>query len=124
MLTSYIAVSPNGFAHLTDLLKTFANGKLVLALEGGYNIYETAKCVTACLRVLLGEAPPEVTSFVPCDKVKELIHDVKQVHSKYWKCFREFKKPTDKPKTNEGDELAKQLEEKLHIENKKEQSEH
>ncbi len=33
-------------------------GKLVLALEGGYNVDVTGKCVAECVKVLLGEDPP------------------------------------------------------------------
>ena len=35
-----------------------AGGKIVLALEGGYNVRLTAECGTQCMRVLLGAPPP------------------------------------------------------------------
>ncbi len=36
----------------------FAGGKIVLALEGGYNVRLTAECASECMRVLLGAPPP------------------------------------------------------------------
>ena len=36
----------------------FADGKIVLALEGGYNVRLTAESATQCMRVLLGAPPP------------------------------------------------------------------
>jgi acetoin utilization deacetylase AcuC-like enzyme len=53
-------LSPAGYARLTARLKTLARGRVVLALEGGYELEAIARSATACLRVLLGdEAPPE-----------------------------------------------------------------
>ena len=51
-------VSPAGYAQMTALLSTLAGGRLVLALEGGYDLEAISKSAAACLRVLLGgEAP-------------------------------------------------------------------
>ncbi|KAJ9505546.1 hypothetical protein QJQ45_011854 [Haematococcus lacustris] len=49
-------LTPEIFGHMTALLKPVA--PLVLLLEGGYNLSATAASTEACLRVLLGEAPP------------------------------------------------------------------
>lgn len=35
----------------------FAQGKIVMALEGGYNLKSTANSVLACAKVLLKEKP-------------------------------------------------------------------
>ncbi|KAJ1565123.1 Histone deacetylase hda1, partial [Nowakowskiella sp. JEL0078] len=53
-------VTPEGYAHLTHMLKAFANGKLVLALEGGYNLDSVSKSVVECTKVLIGQAPPKL----------------------------------------------------------------
>ena len=45
-------------AFAQDRLLRFADGKVVLALEGGYNVRMTAECATQCMHVLLGAAPP------------------------------------------------------------------
>lgn len=50
---------------MTHKLLELAGGKLVLALEGGYNLESISKSYAACTSVLLGdpplEAPPEDT---------------------------------------------------------------
>ena len=51
-------VTPAGYAQMTARLATLAGGRLVLALEGGYDLEAISKSAAACLRVLLGEAPP------------------------------------------------------------------
>lgn len=52
-------VTPEGFACLTRILLSLAdeccNGRLVLVLEGGYNVQGLAKSVRAVLQELLGE---------------------------------------------------------------------
>ena len=48
-------VTPEGYAHMTSMLKSIA--PVVLVLEGGYNLRSTARSTEACLRVLLGEQP-------------------------------------------------------------------
>jgi histone deacetylase 6 len=50
---------------MTARLATLAQGRLVLALEGGYDLEAISKSAAACLRVLLGEAPPAIESGVP-----------------------------------------------------------
>ena len=51
-------VSPAGYAQLTRQLMSLANGKIVLALEGGYSLSATAISAAACMESLLG-VPPE-----------------------------------------------------------------
>jgi len=50
-------LSPAGYATMTERLRKLADGRLVLALEGGYNLDAIARSAEACLRVLLGEDP-------------------------------------------------------------------
>ena len=47
-------VTPNGYAKMTSILKRFAGGKVVLALEGGYNLQVIRDCAVECSKVLLG----------------------------------------------------------------------
>jgi histone deacetylase 6 len=42
---------------MTARLAMLAGGRIVLALEGGYDLEAIARSAAACLRVLLGEAP-------------------------------------------------------------------
>jgi len=50
-----MSVSPRGYAHMTRRLLTLAQGKAVLALEGGYNVGATAAAAAACAEVLLSD---------------------------------------------------------------------
>jgi histone deacetylase 4/5 len=58
-------ITPYGYSHLTHKLLELAGGKIVLALEGGYNLESISKSYAACTSVLLGDppmaAPPEDT---------------------------------------------------------------
>lgn len=49
------AVSPETFGHLVQMLKPLAQGKMILALEGGYNLTTTSYAMTICTKVLLGD---------------------------------------------------------------------
>jgi histone deacetylase 6 len=54
-------VTSNGYAHMTRKLLELAQGKMVVALEGGYNEEMTAMCAEAVIRVMLGEAPRDLS---------------------------------------------------------------
>ena len=46
-----MSLSPELFGHLTERMARLAKGKLVLALEGGYNLRMTAECARHCMQV-------------------------------------------------------------------------
>jgi acetoin utilization deacetylase AcuC-like enzyme/deoxyinosine 3'endonuclease (endonuclease V) len=50
-------ISPAGFGYMTALLLGLARGKLVLALEGGYNLSSISHSMEACTAALLGDPP-------------------------------------------------------------------
>ncbi|HKF44994.1 MAG TPA: histone deacetylase, partial [Thermoanaerobaculia bacterium] len=54
-LLGEMRVSPAGFAAMTSRLRKLAGGRVVLALEGGYNLEAISASAAACLRVLLGD---------------------------------------------------------------------
>lgn len=60
-------VSPAGFAAMAASLLTLAGGKMVMALEGGYNVDMTAACAAACVETLLGAdaAAPDAAESAP-----------------------------------------------------------
>jgi len=47
-------ITPAGFSHMTHKLSSLADGKLMLVLEGGYNVRSIAASASACAGVLLG----------------------------------------------------------------------
>lgn len=82
-------VSPAGYAHMTHLLSVLANGKLVLALEGGYNVEAIAKSAHACVEVLVGDEPRHLALDAASSSATNIIHDVKLVQATHWKCMGE-----------------------------------
>ncbi|MFN2387553.1 MAG: histone deacetylase [Thermoanaerobaculia bacterium] len=54
-LLGSMRITPGGYARLTSRLRGLARGKIVLALEGGYNLDAISRSAAACVRVLLGE---------------------------------------------------------------------
>lgn len=78
-------VTPQGFAMMTYLLKSLANGKLMLALEGGYNVEAVARSSEACMKVLLGEAVPRLPQpMPPSHTCLSIVERVIQVQSEFW----------------------------------------
>ena len=46
-------VTPDGYSHLTSELMSLADGKVVVVLEGGYNVASIKYCMEACVATLL-----------------------------------------------------------------------
>ncbi|KAI8327905.1 hypothetical protein EDC96DRAFT_612626 [Choanephora cucurbitarum] len=79
-------VTPAGYGQMTHMLKGLANGKLLIALEGGYDLNSIAVSALACMNVLLGDAPDMIDSnLVPKKECIETIETVRNVQQKYWK---------------------------------------
>ncbi|KAL4246025.1 hypothetical protein ABKN59_008832 [Abortiporus biennis] len=78
-------VSPAGYAHMTHMLSALAGGRLVVALEGGYNLDAISASALAVTRVLLGEAPPELPPMVASQIATETVWQVALEQSKHWK---------------------------------------
>ena len=51
---------------MTNLLRGLAGGRVIVALEGGYNLRSISSSMEAVLRVLLGEAPTEKVYIYIC----------------------------------------------------------
>ncbi|KAH8116654.1 histone deacetylase clr3 [Phellopilus nigrolimitatus] len=78
-------VTPSGYAHMTHMLSTLAGGKLVVALEGGYNVESISKSALAVTRVLLGDAPPELKPLVANETGTETVWAAAAYQSRHWK---------------------------------------
>ena len=48
-------VNPETFGHLILMLKPLAEGRVILILEGGFNVITTSLCMTICTKALLGD---------------------------------------------------------------------
>ncbi|KAF8973205.1 histone deacetylase complex protein [Flammula alnicola] len=78
-------VSPAGYAHMTHMLSGLAGGRLVVALEGGYNLNSISNSALAVTRVLLGQAPDELPPLTANEAATETVWLVAREQSKYWK---------------------------------------
>lgn len=77
-------VSPAGYAGMTKRLLTVAGGRVVLALEGGYNLDAIARSAAACLRVLLGDEPPRLPPEEPGRTGRAVLDAVIAVQKNFW----------------------------------------
>ncbi|KAF9129704.1 Histone deacetylase hda1 [Mortierella sp. 14UC] len=94
-------VSPAAYGHMTHMLKSLAGGKIVLALEGGYNLESIAVSGLACTKALLSDPIPALGSIIPNPVCIQTIHEVMEVQSRYWKGITPmFIDPTEEK--NEG----------------------
>ncbi|XP_032186465.1 histone deacetylase 6 isoform X3 [Mustela erminea] len=85
-------VSPEGYAHLTHLLMGLANGRIILILEGGYNLTSISESMAACTRSLLGDPPPLLTlSRPPLSGALASITETTHIHRRYWRSLRVMK---------------------------------
>ncbi|KAI0690095.1 histone deacetylase complex protein [Cytidiella melzeri] len=78
-------VTPEGYAHMTHMLSGLANGKLVVALEGGYSLDAISTSSLAVAKVLLGEAPPQLEPMIASVEATETVFQVAMHQSQWWK---------------------------------------
>lgn len=82
-------VTPNGYAQMTHELAALANGRLVVALEGGYNLDSIERSALSVTNVLLGEAPQPVREGTTCSvPAHQAIRQVELIQAKYWKSIQ------------------------------------
>ncbi|KAL3852511.1 hypothetical protein ACJMK2_016140 [Sinanodonta woodiana] len=73
---------------MTHMLSSLANGKVVLVLEGGYNLVSISNCMAACTSVLLGDPCPHWAYKPPKEGAVNSIQNVIGTHKKYWKSLK------------------------------------
>ncbi|RNF01212.1 putative histone deacetylase [Trypanosoma rangeli] len=87
-LLGSMRLSPSGYYILTKALAALCP-RLVVALEGGYNLSNVARCSEAVMRALLEGSG---TTPLPCSRMlwsqtEELVQQVRRTHAGYWRCF-------------------------------------
>ncbi|XP_077437825.1 protein deacetylase HDAC6 isoform X4 [Vanacampus margaritifer] len=83
-------VTPEGYAHLTRMLMSLACGRVLLILEGGYNLTSISDSMAMCTSVLLGDPPPSLATPLPPPHhaAVAVINEVIRHHASYWKSLR------------------------------------
>uniref|UniRef100_A0A671XGB8 Protein deacetylase HDAC6 n=1 Tax=Sparus aurata TaxID=8175 RepID=A0A671XGB8_SPAAU len=83
-------VTPEGYAHLTHLLMSLAGGRVLLILEGGYNLTSISDSMAMCTSVLLGDSPPSLMTPLPPPHRSAVatINEVIRQHAPYWRSLR------------------------------------
>lgn len=82
------------------LLSGLAEGRIVLALEGGFNLTTISYCMTLCAKALLGDLlPPLEPQLVPNKSAVQTTNGVIRTHSRYWLalCFKLASSQTTTP---------------------------
>ncbi|KAL5726042.1 histone deacetylase [Ranunculus cassubicifolius] len=78
-------VTPAGYARMTQLLTTLSSGKLLVILEGGYNLRSISSSATSVINVLLGDNPgKEMDRVVPTKAGLQTVMEVLQIQMEYW----------------------------------------
>jgi histone deacetylase 6 len=80
-------VTPAGYAQMTARLTALASGRVVLALEGGYDLDAIARSAAACLRVLLGETPPASPPGEPGPGARRVLDAAVRALRPFWQTF-------------------------------------
>ena len=84
-------VTPVGYAHMTAMLQTLASGRIVVALEGGYNLQIIAASAQAVVRTLLGDPLPPLTDRHSKVAKMSAVRDVRHsatFHVQFWRSLR------------------------------------
>ncbi|XP_052780772.1 histone deacetylase 6-like isoform X1 [Mya arenaria] len=81
-------ITPAGYGHMTHMLSGLAGGRVILVLEGGYNLVSISNCMSTCTSVLLGDSVPQWTYKEPQNVAVMTICDVLDTHKKFWKSLK------------------------------------
>lgn len=103
-------LSPAVFGHMTSMLKGLAGGKVILSLEGGYNLEMTGKCMTSCVATLLGDPVSSLGSIVPSNSGVTSICETLDIQAQFWKSLQYR---VDLPTQSQLDIIKKQKEDTM-----------
>jgi acetoin utilization deacetylase AcuC-like enzyme len=84
-------LTPAGYAWMTQRLLTLAGGRVVVTLEGGYNVVAVARSVHACTAALLGvvDSAPAAAPAPPSQVGARCVRETADALRKFWPCLRE-----------------------------------
>ncbi|KAL7298532.1 hypothetical protein TKK_0008310 [Trichogramma kaykai] len=79
-------LSPEMYGHMTHWLSGLANGRVVLSLEGGYNVNSIANAMSMCTKALLGDPLPALDPPKDpcCPSAVQSLRLVIETQRQYW----------------------------------------
>ncbi|KAM3272329.1 hypothetical protein ACQJBY_042466 [Aegilops geniculata] len=78
-------VTPAGYSQMTSMLTACSEGKLLVILEGGYNLRSISSSATEVVKVLLGDGPSYGTdAAAPSKEGMQTVLQVLDIQQKYW----------------------------------------
>ncbi|KAL9120016.1 MAG: hypothetical protein Q9187_003425 [Circinaria calcarea] len=80
-------VSPSCYAHMTHMLMSLAGGKVVVCLEGGYNLKSISESALAVTKTLMGEPPGRLEDTTPTKVGVSTVKMVIMHQSQFWRCL-------------------------------------
>ena len=82
-------LTPAFYSHMTHSLKTVADGKLAVIMEGGYCVESLAEGAAHILKTLLDDPVPKLVENPgrPNDSIQASILNCIYAHRPYWKCL-------------------------------------
>ncbi|KAK6619804.1 hypothetical protein RUM44_006203 [Polyplax serrata] len=87
-------VSAACFGHMTQELLSLADGKVVLALEGGYDLPSICDAAQECVRALLGDdptcLPEEELTRPPCQSAVDTLQKTIAIQLSHWPCLKKL----------------------------------
>ncbi|XP_033607177.1 histone deacetylase 4 isoform X5 [Cryptotermes secundus] len=85
-------VSPACFGHMTQQLLKLADGKVILSLEGGYDLPSICDSAQECVRALLGDDPSplreEELMRLPCHNAIDTLQKTIAIQLPHWPCIK------------------------------------
>jgi acetoin utilization deacetylase AcuC-like enzyme len=84
-----IELSPYIYSYMThSLMNMTKKGKIILALEGGYNLKATSISAKACVETLLGEQVKQFELKKHNESIEKSIQETINSLKAYWKCLQ------------------------------------
>lgn len=92
-------VSPEAYGYFTHWLSALANGRIILCLEGGYNVNSISHSMSMCTKALFSDPLPLLHISSRWNGISssalETLRNVMQTQSEHWKCLKFNKKLPD-----------------------------
>lgn len=92
-------VTPEAYGYFTHWLSGLANGRIILCLEGGYNVNSISHSMAICAKSLLGDPMPMLQTLPRWNGINpsalETLKNVLKTQGAFWKCLKFNKKLPD-----------------------------